>query len=264
MKTTAYVKWLVPLLLLGACDRTTRQEFGGEPAGMHSIAYLKSLCTKACVPVTRDLTIRGTVTANDRFGEFYKTLVIEDASGGISLAADRTELFLDYPVGTTLTVSCNGLMLCDYGGKIQLGTEPRDDTGAGRIPSAELARYLHPETATPQQPVPATLTIDALAARHTDTFVRLDGVRFLENGSWCDTDPETGRAVTTERTITDARGNRLTIRTAGTCAYAKEPVPEGTGSLCGIIDCFGGRYSLRIANRSVVFTAPEAPPTAYP
>lgn len=259
--------WLAVLpaaLLTAACDRATKQEYDTPPAQIHTIAYLKSLCTKDCVPVTWDLTIRGTVTANDRFGEFYKRLVLEDDSGGITVAADHTELFVRYPVGTVLTVRCNGLVLCDYGGKIQLGTLPEDDYGAGRIPGAELGRYLHAEAPAEGPPVPVSITIDALTPYLIDTYVRLDEVRFLESGTWCDTDPETGRTVTTERTIADARGNRLTIRTAGTCVYAREPVPQGTGSLCGIVDFFGGRYSLRITNRETAFIRAGALPTACP
>ena len=82
-------------------------------------------------------------------------------------------------------------------------------------------------------------------------------MRFTDAGTtWCDTDPETGRTVATERTIADARGRTFTVRTAGTCVYAKEPVPQGTGSLYGIIDYFAGKYTLRVTNREAVFPAP--------
>lgn len=48
------------------------------------------------------------MTGNDLYGEFYKTLVVEDTSGGISIAVDATELYVDYPVGTAVTIHCNG------------------------------------------------------------------------------------------------------------------------------------------------------------
>ena len=46
--------------------------------------------------------------------------------------------------------------------------------------------------------------------------------------------------------------------------YATEPVPQGTGSVYGIIDYFNGKYTLRIANREVDFATVAARPTACP
>ncbi len=100
--------------------------------------------------------------------------------------------------------------------------------------------------------------------RHTDTYVHFEGVRFVQQGNWCDPDPETGRPATTERQIADASGREFTVRTAGTCTYATEPVPQGTGSVYGIIDYFNGKYTLRIANREVDFATVAARPTACP
>lgn len=43
------------------------------------------------------------------------------------------------------------------------------------------------------------------------------------------------------------------MRTLGSCSYAKEPLPEGRGSLYGVVDCFSGKYSLRVTNRDLLF-----------
>ena len=90
-------------------------------------------------------------------------------------------------------------------------------------------------------------------------------MRFADAGkTWCDTDPETGRTVATERVIVDTRGRTFTVRTAATCAYAKEPVPWGTGSLYGIIDYFAGKYSLRVTNREAEFSGTATSSAASP
>ena len=214
--------------------------------------------------MTQDIIIRGFVTANDLYGEFYRTIVVEDASGGIAIAAEGSPLADLYPFGIVATVRCNGLTLCDYGGKIQLGTTPGDD-GAGCIPREELARYIRTEPPGGETPSAQFLTFDAVSARHIDTRVRFDDVRFADAGkTWCDTDPETGRAVATEREIVDTRGRTFTVRTAATCAYAKEPVPQGTGSLYGIIDYFAGKYSLRVTNREAEFSGTATSSAASP
>ncbi len=143
-------------------------------------------------------------------------------------------------------------------GKIQLGTTPGDG-GAGCIPREELARYIRTEPPGGETPSAQLLTFDAVSARHIDTRVRFDDVRFADAGkTWCDTDPETGRAVATEREIVDTRGRTFTVRTAATCVYAKEPLPQGTGSLYGIIDYFAGKYTLRVTNREAEFSGTAA------
>ena len=236
MRTTACISLLtLPVLLTlpAGCDRATQPEFTVRPPEpQNSVAYLKSLCDgKSSVAIAQDITIRGFVTANDLYGEFHRTIVVEDASGGISIAAEGSPLADLYPFGIVATVRCNGLTLCDYGGKIQLGTTPGDG-GAGCIPREELARYIRTEPPGGETPSAQLLTFD--------------------------TDPETGRAVATEREIVDTRGRTFTVRTAATCVYAKEPLPQGTGSLYGIIDYFAGKYTLRVTNREAEFSGTAA------
>ena len=119
---------------------------------------------------------------------------------------------------------------------------------------------------TPERIEARPVGIAELNPRYVDTYVRIDDVSFTESpAAWCDRDPESGRYTTTERTLTDAAGDMLTVRTAGTALYAGEPLPEGRGSLCGIVDCFNGKYTLRITGFETSFAAtPAAPATAYP
>ena len=263
MKATVCISLLLALLSAG-CDRTSKLAFEGGPDQVRTIADLKARCTGSSVAVTENITLQAVVTANDLYGEFYKMLVIEDASGGISVAIDGTRLAFDYPVGAAVTLFCNGLTLGDYGGKIQLGTTPDGDYGVGRISRADLSRYLRRDPDRDKRPRPAELTFDAIGARQIDTYVCFSGVRFIQAGTWCDTDPETSEPMTAERLLTDGQGRTFAVRTLGGCSYATEPVPQGTGSVCGIIDYFNGKYTLRISERRFDFANAAALPTAYP
>lgn len=240
-------------LMLSGCDTSSSLPCEETiPEHYCSIADLKSRCTSQSVHVAEDLAIVGRVVGNDRYGEFSRLLVLEDASGGIMVAVDHSDTADDYPFGATLIVYCNGLTLNDYGGKIQLGTTP-DDYGTGHIPREELNRYLHATSPELIAPEPQLLTFAEVARRHIDTYVQFDNICFVEEGSWCETDTQTGRTLTTERLIADAEGNTFRLRTSGNCSYAKEPVPKGTGSIRGVIDYFNGNYSLRVVNRGIDF-----------
>ncbi len=265
MRATAPFRRLLLLLLpLAGCDRASELRFDDDPQWIVSIAELKARGTSEAAALTEELAIRGRVVSSDRYGEFDRELVIEDASGGITLAAEHPALADVYPFGTLVTVRCNGLWLCDRGGKLVLSSAP-GPYGATPVAQAEFPSRIRTEQAPEQAPEAAPLTIGAIDMRRVDTYVRLDGVRFIPaDVCWCDTDPQTGRYVATERTIADAEGRIFRVRTAGTCLYAGEPVPEGTGSLKGIVDYFGGVYSLRPVNRGAEFATSAASPRAYP
>lgn len=243
---------IIAALLLAACDKSSEPRYDGAES-VCPIAALQSLCDHSdSHAITQDAVIEGRVIGNDRFGEFHKTLVIEDSSGGIQIAVDGERLADRFPFGATLRIHCNGLTLCDYGGKITLGTTPTE-YGAGRIPADGISRYIRTADPEPQAPEPLRLDISGITARHTDCYIRLDGVSFTAGGNWCETDHATGKKTTTEHTVVDANGNTLTVRVPPTVEYANEPLPEGKGSLCGVADLFAGRYSLRITNREWFF-----------
>jgi len=248
--------------LSAACDRATTIDFETPqlPGATCSIARLKSLCDGQRRPIADQTVVRGTVTGNNRYGEFYREIVIQDATGGLTIAADYPAADNPYPLGEELIVYCNGLTLYDYGGKIELGKVTEEGVC---IPREELEQHLRLSGRTPEQITATPVRIDRLTASHADTYIRIDSVRFVESGAWCDRDPETGHRTTTRHTIADTRGNTLTVRTLGSCIYAGEPLPEGSGSLCGIVDCFGGSCSLRITGFETAFVVtPATPPTA--
>lgn len=259
MKTTVYCGSILLFLaaLLTACDKTETigYEDDTRPEASNTIAHLKNRCDGQHYVVVDQTVIRGTVTGNNRYGEFYREIIIQDATGGIAIAADYSAVDNAYPLGEELIVYCNGLTLYDYGGKIELG-KVTDESSC--IPREELDKYLRISGHPAEQIEAQAVRIDELTAAHIDTYVRIDGVHFLESGTWCDRDPETGHYRATERTLVDAAGNILAVRTSGSAFYAGEPLPSGNGSLCGIVDYFGGAYSLRITGFETAFITPPA------
>lgn len=251
MRGIAYIS----LLLAVGCDLASTADFGDIPAESRlSIAGLKTLCDgRTSVTVTRDAIIRGQVVANDLYGEFDREIMIQDPSGGISVALEGENLAERFSFGTEVEVRCNGLVLRDYGGKIELGAAP-DPYGNTTIPAEEIDRYVRMLGQSETPPRSRDLTFGEVTSEHIDTRVRFRNVRFIESGAhWCDTDPETGRVTTTEREIVDTKGNRFTVRTYRGCSYATETLPEGTGSLTGVIDYFGGKFSLRVTFHEMEF-----------
>lgn len=244
-------KVLVLIALFTSCNQSSKMEYDDKTT-TQSIAWLKAQCSNPTTTIRTTLSCEGMVTANDAYGELYRRIVVEDTTAALTIVIERSDLYRDYPIGTTLCVDCNGLTLCDYGGKIELGTGVGETGYTEGLNREEELRHLHGAPAT-VHPTPQPIRFEEINAMHIDRLVRFDEVRFLETGSWCDRDPETGRPITTERTLIDPTGAQFTVRTLGMAHYADEPLPEGKGSLCGIVDYFGGRFTLRVVNRSILF-----------
>ena len=245
---------LTLLLSLAGC----RAEGPGLPddepaAGLHSIAWVKGQCRGESTLIRSEIVVRGRIIANDAFGEWSRALVLADETGGITLYANAAELFARYPFGAGVVLYLNGLRLYDYGGKIVVGAGEPPAYGFG-IPQELLASHLQRAADEATAPVPRTVALAAVGASEVDTYIRIEGVHFVEQGvAWCDRDPETGRLATTERTLADDDGHTLLVRTAASALYAEEPLPAGKGSVCGVVDCFNGKYTLRIVNREIDF-----------
>src|SRR5215470_13874812 len=62
-----------------------------ELKGMHTIGKFEQ--------INVDKTISGIVIADDESGQFYKTIVIKDSTGGISVKLDGYDLYTKYPIG---------------------------------------------------------------------------------------------------------------------------------------------------------------------
>ena len=251
---------LLLLVLCGACNRTDTltYETAFSPSGRISIAYLRSLCTDRRVAITTPLIIEGRITANDHYGEWNRSLVVADPSGGIEVLLDAPGLYRRYAVGTPVRIFCEGLCLGEYGGMIRLGTADAAGEGAAALPEEAFDRHIRRLADEDAEPVlPREMTLAACTPDLAGSFVRLHGVSFVpeEQGlKWCDTHPETALPTATTRHLCDEAGNRLAVYTLGSCLYGSETLPEGSGTVCGILNRFNGRLELRVTNRDFFFT----------
>ena len=137
------------LLLLASCT-SLKEEFQpvftgkykepakAQPTQMSAnttIAELAAMYNGKPWDIDKNIIIAGKVSTTDKPGNFYKSLYIQDETGGIELKFGRNGLYNDYLPGQTLYVKCKGLTLGMYGfsssasyggnGMVQLGfTDP--------------------------------------------------------------------------------------------------------------------------------------------
>ena len=94
-----------------------------------TIAELKALYAKFGVLKIEDddMVIGGRVISDDRAGNVYRELYLQDETGVISVKIGLSSLYSDYKLGQMVYVRCGGLTIGQYNGMPQLGME--DPTG---------------------------------------------------------------------------------------------------------------------------------------
>lgn len=235
------------LTLLTACSAPSKVPEPGSPGETVSIAYLKTLYKGAPVAIAGELRISGRVVGSDVKGNFYKTLVLDDGTGGIEVKLDLEEIFKYCMIDTRVTVRCNGLWLGSYGGTLQLGDEPLDGWQTRHIPEGDIPLHIQPDDSYNKPVIPRRLVFGALSAEHISSFVCFEGVQFIdeEDGfGWAETDSETD----TDRHLVDAVGDTLIVRTSRYALFAHKVLPHGNGYIEGVLGYFNGSYQLRVSD----------------
>ena len=86
-----------------------------------TIAQIKALYQGKPYHVEDDLIIGGQVISSDASGNIYRSLYIQDETGGIELKIGNSSLYNDYEPGQWVYVKCQGLVVGNYGGMLQIG-----------------------------------------------------------------------------------------------------------------------------------------------
>ncbi len=238
-----------------------------------SIAALKATHTTsgAYNVITTDVIISGVVVADDKSGNFYKQLYIEDATGGLQILLDANSLYGSFPVGRKVFIKCNGLCISDYNGTMELGVKA---TVAGSpslegIPANLVSQYVIGGSLN-NPVVPHVVTLAQLTTgmqdRYLGTLIQLDGFAFSNlNATYSDT---SAYKSTVNLDIKNCANQTVIVRTSAYSNFAAQKVAQGRGSIYAIYTTFGTTKQLIIRDTSDVkfndtYACPLPPGTVF-
>ncbi len=256
--------WLGGLIILLAasvaltsCKKTFDQPAGpSDPslAPTHTIAQLKALHTAfgAFDVINTDIIISGVVVANDKSGNLYKELYIQDATGGINVLLDATGLYNSFPVGRKVFIKCNGLCISDYNRLVQIGVKAT----VGGVPSIQaivsnlIDKYV--VGGSLNNPVtPTVVTVNQLTTSMQDvnlgTLVQLNNYEFIPadtSKTFADTSAYKNSVNLNVRSC--GANSSIIIRSSGFANFAGVSAPNGNGTLYAIYTLFGTTKQLII------------------
>lgn len=179
--------------------------------------------------------IEGIVVADDKSGNYFKTITIQDETGGVAINIDKTNFYVEYPIGRRIFVKLNGLFLENDNGNYGLWLQSLEGATI-RIPNNLVPSYfVKGECNVPVEPT--TININNLNNFNINTLVRIEGVEFVE-GLDSVKFADAINLLTVNRTVVDCQGNQVTVRTSGFADFAGEFVPSGNGAIVGIYSTF--------------------------
>lgn len=236
---------LVTLVVFSACKKQFDEPPIAELPNLEANTTIKNLVALASsTPVALgDQIIEATVIADDKSGNFYKQLVIQDSTGGIRLDIDAFSIYTDFPIGRKVWVKCKGLYIWRDGDVPALiGSS---NTNNSRIPQSTYRQYVI--GGEYNQPLSPTLkTLSTLTADDYYTLVQLDNVEFADcyaGSSYAYASTQTSKNAE----LTECATSGMTIvRNSGFATFANELMPTGNGSIIAVYNSFRGTSQLLI------------------
>lgn len=205
--------------------------------------------------VTDDMVIAGLVVMDDKSGNYFRKIVIQDSSGGVEVLLGQSNLYNDFPVGRKIYIQCKGLYPGDYNGNPQLGYTP-DRTGSlSDIPALLISDFVV-KANYPNAIIPDTLTIAQLskrdATKYLNTLIAIKDVEFADEDTGIPYAQQASIASATSLRIKDCKGDSVMLRTSGNARFQPYLTPRGNGVLTGVLTRYNDEWQLSIRDTTDV------------
>lgn len=242
--------WAVISLLVFSCVDTSHEipPVKSLPYNPDLVVTIKDLKQKYSFGGNQPYTIQGdsslfaVVTADDRSGNFYKSAIFQDTTGGITGFNNGTGLI----TGDSVRVYLKGVTISEYKGLIQLQNFSINEN----IVKIDAGIPVVPQTVTIPE---ATSNLD----KYQSTLVKIEGVQFVDEELGLPF-ADTVNMHTENRTLIDKDGNTIIVRTSAYADFAGALLPEGNGSITAIFSRYNDIGQLIIRNlNDVQLTGPR-------
>jgi len=213
-----------------ACENTLK--------ATSSYEEIKAMYVDHTIKIQADLSIEGYVISSDVAGNFFGVLYFQNkasnATGGFEIAIDLRDSHLFYKSGAKIIIKLKGLYLGYSKGVYKLGGvfTSFGNESVGRLPSNTVFEHIFVVCDNGSELLPQEISLDQISAATVNTLVTIKGVQFSEedlNNTFAIAKEETAR------TLVDCKDQKLTIVNSGYSDFQNEAIPEGSGTVTGIL-----------------------------
>jgi hypothetical protein len=184
--------------------------------------------------ITADLIFSAIIVADDKSGNYYKEMIVQDSTAGISILLDQPSYYTSLFIGRRVFVKAKGLYIQSVNGTPKIGVLSNGSVSA--IPTALITSYITGGR-WGLTVVPAKRKLNALTDADLNTLVQFDTVQFDISQVGL-TYADAPNKLTVNRNLKDCNGNSLIVRTSGYANFAGSIIPCKAGNVTAIYQKF--------------------------
>lgn len=246
-------------MALYACNNSNKVPLSALDQDPHltvnkTIAQLIAMVPSAGVrKISEHVVVAGIVTANDKSGNLYQQITIDDGTGGMAVLIDAYNLYAHFPVGRKIYVRCKGLSLGSYYRLPQLGfisgTAPVRVSG---IPYPLFDSFIVKADTGHEVLVLNVQAADARAYKKEllNRLVRIEGLQVAN--TFADSIFALPAAISSATSVhlVDCDSNSIILRTSGFSTFAHMRTPKGNGTITALYTTYNATPQLLIRDTS--------------
>lgn len=227
---------------------------------------LVAMHTDDIIQIQEDFILEGFVVSSDSEGNFFGAIHVQDLpqnpTMGISFHLDLRDYHLLYPNGSKIVIKLKGLYLDKRHNAFEIGGvfSSFGNLTVGRLPSLQVQQHLFLDCNNEKATATIT-TINELTDASLNTLIQLESVEIIEDEidlTFAEPQEET------ERTLADCDGNEITLINSGYSDFQAEIMPNGNGSISGVLVKDNNDYQLQIsATSDIDFNNERCPETEF-
>lgn len=241
-------------------------------AAQLGISLMEEYKGKINPDVNSHYIIKGRVISSDASGNIYQALYIQDGTDAINVSVRKQSMYNEYRVGQEIVLDVTGLYLGKYAGLVQIGgLGVYNGTFQVSFMTAEDFTHHVEKNGLPEQTVeyiqygaerpanslyctvmtPAQIpnTPDGIL-NMSSQLVEFRNVYFVDGGQTTFSEYQSSGV---NRTLTDGTSS-IIVRTSGYSTFYNQIVPEGTGTVRGLLSYYNGTWQLLLrSTRDLIF-----------
>ena len=217
-----------------------------------SIRVFRKLHTMGNIEsITKSMALEATIVANDEHDNLYKSISIQDTSGGIIISLDGSSLYQTYPVGTTIRIHLQNLFLTDYRRMLQVVASV--DTSSGQlvtsgIPVSLFSKYIKVVKENTNV-IPMIVSYKNLGDSLQGRLIKISNVEF----SAADTSltfADKKNKIGASRSLKFCTGGTIYLRTSGYADFAGVSIPKNNGDIVGVYSVYNYEKQILLRDTS--------------
>lgn len=201
--------------------------------------------------IAHPISIQGTVVANDEHDNIYKSICIQDNTGGIMVQLDGLSLYQTFPIGTVVKINTQNLFITDYRRMLQIVASVDSSNGSlltAGIPSPLIPKFI--KIIDDNAPIiPITVNFKNLGDSLQGRLIQINGVEFSALDT-AQTFADKKNKIGVSRSLKFCSGGTIYLRTSGYADFAGVKTQKGNGIVIGIYSVYNAEKQLLLRDTS--------------